>query len=117
MNTTPILHLGMWRERKRSNGYSCLLCHLLCSLPPFIGRVHQGFVLGPLFCLVIPLVISCTSMALNAVSMLTTPKVMSSSDLSILAYPATLICPVHHPIGVIDITSKTELLISPPHCP
>jgi len=51
-------------------------------------------------------------MALNAVYMLTTPKCISSSDLS--SYLLDL--SIHHPKGIVSITSKTELLISPTPC-
>ena len=52
-------------------------------------------------------------MVLNVIYILTTPKCISNADLS--SYLLDL--SIHHPKGIISITSKTELLISPPHCP
>lgn len=115
MNTTFILPLNMWRVRERSKLLLSLLCQLLCFSPTPYDRVPQNSVLVPFFCLLIPLVISHISIALNTICMLTTPEFISSSALSRLVYPATLAYPIQCPIGIANIqhnTFKTRLLLS-----
>lgn len=118
MGTPPVLNLGMWRERGGGNSYLAVPSASCPASPqPLLGRVPQGFVLGPLFCLFIPLVISCTSMALNAIFMLTTPKFISNSDLSTLGYPITYLTYGQCPIGISNITDPNLPSCSSPPPP
>lgn len=99
-------------ERKKQLLLLSILCQLLCFSPTLIGRVTQDFVLGPL------LVISCTSVALNAVCVLTAPKVIFSPDLSRLLYRITyLTYPVQCLIDISNIHIQNwtpDLFPTPP---